>query len=591
MDFPWFDPQLAVEALEKRASPEVSKRSRAWVARGRVREVSEEAGEEGVTVRGRVTDGGEECTPVLSLSAVRVDGACSCGERPWPCAHLLALARGWARSAPGQGAGGGSGEARVPWRELLSDLVPGGRKLLTAGPDGTLVHWLELRPAAPSVWTVAVSWRLHRATGRGLGRGQAVHSEALLGDGGASIPAAERRVVQTVLACAAGEPSPGGTVTVAPDAVDLVLRALAGAGQVRWQGLRSPALFELLPMRVALSGQERRGGLAMELRWEGPDGSRWEPEEIRVVGSRFPWVESNGVLSPVLGVGDGSALALLARRGVEIPAADLPALLGSVVPALENGGVPVSVSGLEGRDFLVSHQPKPRLYLWEEGGNLVATLAFAYGDYEIPGESPEPVVGVGAGQGTFVRRDMEEEFHVVSRLREFGFRMTDAGRFELHGDAAYDFLLQHLDELSATWEVFGRGELRRYRVSTTPVSLRVRLAAGVDWLDLAVETEVEDADDDLPVAEVLRALRRGARYVRLGSGAHALLPEEWSRRLGPSLETLGVGSHSVRVPHYLAPLVEEVAEQVPLRTAEGEEVWERLRRVLSGEVQVPPCAA
>jgi non-specific serine/threonine protein kinase len=437
---------------------------------------------------------------------------------------------------------------------------------------------------------VAVSWRLHRATGRGLGRGQAVRSQALVGEGGAEIPASERRVVQAVLACAAIEPSLGGAVTVAPEAVDLALRALAGAAQVRWQGLRSAALFELLPVRVSLEGQEQRGGLTMEMRWEGPDGSRWQPEELRVIGSRFPWVENHGVLRPVSGVGDGAALALLARRGVEVPASDLPALLGSVIPALEHGGVAVAVNGLEGRDFLVSHQPRPRLYLSEEGGTLVATLAFAYGDYEIPGESPAPVVGVGAGQGIFVRRDMEEEFHTVSRLREFGFRMTDAGRFELQGDAAYDFLRCHLDELSREWEVFGRGELRRYRVSSAPVSLRVRLAAGLDWLDLGVEAEVEDGDE-LPVAEVLRALRRGARYVRLGSGAHALLPEEWGRRLGPSLEILGVGSSSVRVPHYLAPLVEEVSEQVEVREAEGAGVWGRLRQVLSGEVQVPPREA
>ena len=587
MDYPWLDPQLVAEALEKRADPEITKRGRAWVAQGRVRDLVEEETDDGLVVHGKVLDGGEVLHPALTLSAARVDGECACGARPWPCVHLLAVARSWSRSGPGQVMQAMAGGGRGHWRRLLSALSPGGRRVIASGPDGSLVHWLDVRPATPMVWTLAVSWRLHRTTGRGMGRGKRFSPEDLLAGGGPEVPEAERRIVRTVLACAAvGGEAGDNAVVVAADAVDVALRALAGAEQVRWEGVRTPVMFDLQPVRVSLSGQEQRGGLALELHWEAADGSRWQPEELRVLGSRFPWVENGGVLYPVATAGDGAALAILARRGVEVPAADLPALLGSVVPALENSGVAVTVSGLEGREFVVSPVPRPRLYLSEEAGNLVATLAFTYGDYEIPAEVPESVVGVGAGKETFVRRDMEEEFHAVTHLREFGFRMTDAGRFELEGEDAYDFLLHRLDELSAQWEVFGRGELRRYRVSSTPVSLRVRLAAGMDWLDLSLEAEAED-DDELPVAEVLRALRRGSRYVRLGSGAHALLPEEWGRRLSPILDTLGVGSRSVRVPHYLAPLVEEVAERVPLRAAAGEEAWQRLQSVLRGTAEVP----
>jgi len=589
MEHLWFDPQLVVESLEQRAAPEACKRSRAWLARGWVSEVRQVSVPEGLRVRGRVADGGEVFAPVLTLSAVRVDGSCTCGARSWPCAHLLAVANHWARDAVTHGSGTGAGlrDPRTPWRQLLSELTGGTRPMLAAGPQGSLVHWLELRPATPSVWTVAVTWRWHRATGRGLGRGRTLQPHSLLGEEQTPLCAAERRVVRTVLACAGGEASSGGTVTVAPEGVDLALRALAGAAQVRWQDASGIVVFELQPLSVTLAGQEQHGGLALSLHWQGPGGAAWEPEQLRVLGSRWPWVECGGVLRPVVGVGDGAALSQLARRGVEVPAADLPALLGSVVPALEDGGVSVTVSGLEGREFLIAHQPRPRLYLSEDGGNLVATLAFAYGDYEIAGERPEPVVGVGAGQGTFVRRDLEEEFHAVARLRDLGFRMTDAARFELSGDAAFDFLAHQLEPLSAEWEVFGRGELRRYRVQTTPVSLRVRLVTGVDWLDLELETGGE-GDADLPVAEVLRALRRGGRYVRLGNGAHALLPEAWSQRLGPSLETLGVGSRSLRVPHYLAPLVSEVAEQVPVVATEGRLLWERLQQVLAGEAELPP---
>jgi non-specific serine/threonine protein kinase len=196
-------------------------------------------------------------------------------------------------------------------------------------------------------------------------------------------------------------------------------------------------------------------------------------------------------------------------------------------------------------------------------------------------------VGPGSLQ-TFVRRDMEAEFQATRRLRALGFRMADPGRFEIEGDQALDFLRKDLTPLTSEWELYGQSDLKRYRVAPAPVSLRVRLGADIDWLDLALEAEV--GDDLVPSEEILRALRKGIRYVRLGSGASALLPSEWLETVGPAVEELGLQATRARLPRYLAPLVEELIENAPEVEWGDRSAWDGLLAALRTSAVLPEAA-
>lgn len=328
-------------------------------------------------------------------------------------------------------------------------------------------------------------------------------------------------------------------------------------------------------MRFTLCAEAEGGGLRLRVVWTGKDEESWDPAALRVVGSRPPWLEYGGRFHPVADVADGDALAVLSRESVQVPGEDLPVFLGNAVPSLEAKGIPVEISGLSDRGLVLSPTPRPRLYLSEERGLLVADLRFAYGDYEISAENPLPVLSLGAGaEKSFLRRDMEFEFQAARRLRNLGFEVPEPCRFELGGDPALEFVLNDLEPLAAEWEVFGREALRWYRVNRSPVALRLRVAASIDWLDLQVD--VRSDEESVPVGEVLRALRAGSRFVRLGDGGHTLVSRDWIEKVGVLLGDLRLEKGRGRVATYMAPLVEELAQGSLDAEFSGAEAWDRL---------------
>jgi non-specific serine/threonine protein kinase len=398
-------------------------------------------------------------------------------------------------------------------------------------------------------------------------------------------PADEDLIREALQGRPGGAPGKTGQLEVRGAAADRVLRALGRVTHALWQEDRSPVGIGYRPVGVVLAGEPHGGGLELRVRWTETGGDPWEPSRARVVDARPPWVEAEGEIRPVAAVEDASALAWLAERGAAVGETDLPAFFGGAVPDLEARGIAVEAAHLDPAAFLLEEVPTPRLYLSEEGGALVATLRFGYGDFEIPADNPEPALRVGVGaHRPLLRRDMDAEFRCALRLRELGFAATDPGRFELEGDAALDFVRRDLQPLSREWEVFGREDLRRHRVTRVAPSLRARLRAGVDWLDLDLEADA--GGQTVRNVELVRALRRGGRYVRLGDGSHAELPERWLRQFAAVVEGLGSGSGK-RLPLHLAPLLEEILDGADAVEIEGRDLWEGLVGVLSGRDQGP----
>ncbi|MBI5015577.1 MAG: SNF2 helicase associated domain-containing protein [Deltaproteobacteria bacterium] len=568
-------------ALESAAAPEASAEGQALHRLGRVRSVTEEATTGLSRVRGAVQ--GERHRPYavsLTVRAEGADGRCDCEGPRQPCPHVVALARAWAASHRSGRTG-----AETPWRWVLEALAP------AAGPApgrDVLVHWIDLLRRWPGPWALVVSWRVHRVGGRGIGGGRLL---SLTRPDGHELPPCAVEADERVLALALGagaQPVAGrpGSVEVAPGRVDPVLRALSRAPWVRWVGTRAPAICDLRPAVPSLSAADLGRELRVSLQWSEP---ALAAGPLRVIGSAPPWVEVGGQLRPVDGVDDGGALAALGEGPVSIPEADLPAFLGTALPALEERGIAVEIGGLEGRRLLVEETARPRLYLTEEGRLLVADLRFAYGDYEVAAENPAPVLTLGPGEvRTLLRRDMEAEFQAASRLRDLGFRMAEPGRFEADGDAAFDFLLESLEPLSREWEVFGRDRLRRHRVTASSAALSARLSAGIDWLDLQLEARV--GDEGVPLEEVLRAFRRGSRYVRLEGGTHARVAREWLERVASGLDELGVERGRSQLAPSLAPLVEEFLGGVERVEISGQEAWARLTEGLREQGSVPVLA-
>ena len=570
-------PRSLLRAVEARAVPEAAALGRSLAAGHAVSDFFEHAGPTAVRLEGWVVPAeGTRLRVSVNAEESGVAAVCECGDSD--CAHVLALLRHWVRLRGKQSPGGAS-----RWRTLLDRVAPRKGHRSPEPGETAFVHWVDLVRTSGYGWDLVLRWRVHRPKGDGLGRGRRVAPANALRGEVPGMGGLDRRVIEAALGA---DNTPSFTppfapfpdaAAVPPDRAETVLKALSQALYVYWEGTRERAAFDPVPALPQFSVEAAGEKLLLRGGWRLADGRPWEAENIRVLRGGSPWAEAGGIFRPVFGAADGESLAALLEEGAAVPASESAAFLGTAIPALEAWGARVELApelGMDGMRF--GEHPRPRLYLEEEEGELVARLAFAYGDFEVSAEMPDPVLFFGSGSSrTALKRDMDEEFAAVRKLRGLGLRPGEPGRFAVDGDRALDFVASDLPRLAREWEVFGQDRLRRHRVRSRPLSLSVHIAAGIDWLDLHMEgrTEGQTADAE----EILRVLRRKGRYVRLGDGSHALLPEAWLQRLAPAAPALG--PHG-RVRPWLGGAVAAFAEAADEVVIEGEDRWHRLLEAL-----------
>ncbi len=557
-----------LHALEQRCDPAVVAEGAARAEAGRVWGVRGRVDGTRVQVTGTALDPDGTALDVrVSLGPRGLWVACDCGGTPG-CCHAVAVVRAWIgtglrATAPGRA-----------WRPVLHGLARRPAPQRPMPREAVVAHWLEWVPRSSGAYGLRVSWRVHRLRGRGIGPGRPVSPASLVRQDGRAVPGADPAVLRAVrVACTDAALEDRAGVVLTGEQVDPVLRALTRASHVLRTDSRTPVRFDLRPERVRLEVRGTETGVRVRARGLGG------PDAVRVVGSNPPWLDDGTRLRPVLGVADGDALVVLGGPGVAVPREDLAALLGTVVPDLEAAGVEVDLAGVDRGAFVIDPEPVPRLYLSEEGGDLVALLRFRYGDYEVAAENPDPVFPVGDRQ---LRRNLDEEFQADRLLQESGLEVDEPGRYRASGDRALGFLADGLPALGDGWEVFGQESLVRHRLAPRAASASLRVGGGIDWLDLALEVRV--GDEDIPADEVLDALRRGSRFVRLADGSHARLADAWLERVAADLDRLGVGTGArSRVPGYLAPLVQEVVDAAPGAAFENRDAWEHLLAALRGD--------
>jgi superfamily II DNA or RNA helicase len=159
---------------------------------------------------------------------------------------------------------------------------------------------------------------------------------------------------------------------------------------------------------------------------------------------------------------------------------------------------------------------------------LRGELSFDYDGENVPSDR--------AGRGVyqpdhrrFLVRDRDAESAAAAKLLELGFRREVYG---IYGPRKAELELspRNLPKvisslLDAGWLVEAEGKVYRQ-----PGKFRIDVTSGIDWFDLHGRLDFGDVTADLP--DLLAALRRGEKTVKLGDGTYGLLPEEWLKKYG-----------------------------------------------------------
>ncbi len=232
------------------------------------------------------------------------------------------------------------------------------------------------------------------------------------------------------------------------------------------------------------------------------------------------------LVAPLVDDATGEWISHLRRLGsIEVPQEHGEDLLAQLLcspqlPALE---VPEELHYQE-----VKIEPRPFLQIhgstrvFANPAKLHAELSFDYEGTLVP--ALDPSRGMYRTEGRrFLLRDEPAEQSAAAMLSKLGFKLRRqySGQPPEGWEMSPGKLPRVVRELlEAGWHVEAEGKLFR-----RPGSYRMDVTSGVDWFELHGEVNYGSSKARLP--ELLEALRRGEKMVRLDDGTYGMLPEEW----------------------------------------------------------------
>ncbi len=167
----------------------------------------------------------------------------------------------------------------------------------------------------------------------------------------------------------------------------------------------------------------------------------------------------------------------------------------------------------------------------QPGSELLASVTYLYGSQSFT------LRDTASGrtdhqQKSIILRDLPAERGMLSTFPLLGFKSDS------YYNSQSDFILPLKNMPAATaklmdegWQVEAQGALIR---SAGVFSFSVN--SGVDWFELAGVCDFDGQHVTFP--DVLAAIKKGERFVKLGDGTQGLLPEDWLKRYG-NLAELG----------------------------------------------------
>ncbi len=214
---------------------------------------------------------------------------------------------------------------------------------------------------------------------------------------------------------------------------------------------------------------------------------------------------------------------------------------------------------------------------------LDAKLCFAYEGHMFAAFDPARGFFDAAGR-RFIRRDSNAEKAAFAFLDQLGLKQRaptypdSTPRWEL-APSKLPRIVRSLVE--AGWDIEAEGKIFR-----RPGAFRIEVSSGVDWFELHGEVGYGNTTARLP--ELLEALRRGDKMVRLDDGTYGVLPEEWLRRIGP-LAGMGEPEQGhMRFRQSQAGLLDALVAAQP--EASCDETFARVREELQRFHSVEPAA-
>ena len=248
------------------------------------------------------------------------------------------------------------------------------------------------------------------------------------------------------------------------------------------------------------------------------------------------------------------------------PIADLPRLLTEFIPRVATS----LGSDLPTLSSVADVIDAPPQFQLKVDGDLIeakARLRVVYDDheFEVPSSGipaplaflpPNPKSGE-TGRPRVVRREVGGEMAAVQELLNVGFELDERGELIVRGDKAIGFWTEGIGTLPEAWDRFIPDDLVDVTIRTAPVTARMRVSSGVDWLSLDMRFDAGGVAVD--EEELRMCLEKGRRLVRLSDGTYAPVePERVGEVLTRMAEIVASSGNRQRLPLSQAGRVQDL---------------------------------
>jgi len=255
----------------------------------------------------------------------------------------------------------------------------------------------------------------------------------------------------------------------------------------------------------------------------------------------------------------------------------VPLELPPDIPLEETQGEPVPLLRLLGPKGVEGLRTVPKKYQASE-------LYFVYYEREFRAANG-PMALYESQAGKLVHRNHSRELEWRRDLADSGITWRHHDADDLHEVyfIPVNDLLQAVSALiDKGWRV--EGETGRFRSAR---SFSMQVSSGIDWFELRGQVDFEGQCVDM--SQMLHALKKKDRFIRLGDGSVGLLPEEWWKRVGIWAQLGEAEKDHLRFERSQTLLLDILLSEQDAGQTSIDETFKALREELRSFVHVTPC--
>jgi SNF2 family DNA or RNA helicase len=149
--------------------------------------------------------------------------------------------------------------------------------------------------------------------------------------------------------------------------------------------------------------------------------------------------------------------------------------------------------------------------------------------------------------------------------------LQDGNLLVIPEEIAANFIYRELPNLLNEYQIFGAEKLKTYKIKTAQPKLGVNLSHGIDFFEGDISLDFDG--EKMNLFDVISQYNK-QRYVLLSDGSHALLNEDYVRRLERLFKKKGKKAH---LSFFDLPLVQDL-----LQEAAEEKVFVKSRQIFEG---------